>query len=201
MPTRPAICSPRSEICRPPVGALFEGGLSPRFSQDPRPAATAILVALHGSAPAGLLRPLPVLHRPWSHIAVDFVTDLPPSEGNTTILTIVDRFSKAVHFVPLPKLPSALETTNLLVLMFFNFMVSLKTLFQTGAPSSLPKCGKRFVRPWEPLPASLLVITPRLTARRNRQIKTWNPPCVVWLPVSLPPGPPICHGWSMPTTL
>lgn len=70
-------------------------------------------------APAGLLRPLPIPHRPWSHIAVDFVTGLPPSEGNTVILTIVDRFSKAVHFVPLPKLPSALETANLLVLHVF----------------------------------------------------------------------------------
>ena len=59
-------------------------------------------------APAGLLRPLPVPHRPWSHVAVDFVTGLPPSDGNTVILTIVDLFSKSVHFVPLPKLPSFL---------------------------------------------------------------------------------------------
>ncbi|XP_064197194.1 uncharacterized protein LOC135257909 [Anguilla rostrata] len=34
---------------------------------------------------------------------------------NTVILTIVDRFSKAVHFVPLPKLPTARETADLLV--------------------------------------------------------------------------------------
>lgn len=32
-----------------------------------------------------------------------------------TILIIVDCFSKAVHFVPLYKLPSALETSTLLV--------------------------------------------------------------------------------------
>lgn len=32
----------------------------------------------------------------------------------TVILTIIDRFSKAAHFVLLPKLPSALETTPLL---------------------------------------------------------------------------------------
>jgi len=62
--------------------------------------------------PSGLLRPLPVPHRPWSDISLDFVTGLPPSQGNTTILTIVDRFSKMVHFVPLPKLPSARETAE-----------------------------------------------------------------------------------------
>lgn len=79
----------------------------------------ACTVCAHDKAshqpPAGLLQPLPIPPRPWSHIAVDFITGLPPSEGNDTILTIVDRFSKAVHFVPLPKLPSALETANLLV--------------------------------------------------------------------------------------
>ena len=66
-------------------------------------------------APAGLLHPLPIPNRPWSHIALDFVTGLPPSQGKTTIMTVVDRFSKAAHFVPLPKLPSALETAKHLV--------------------------------------------------------------------------------------
>lgn len=53
--------------------------------------------------------PLAIPSRPWSHIAVDFVTHLPPSEGNTSILTIVNRLSKAVDFVPLVKLPSAFD--------------------------------------------------------------------------------------------
>lgn len=69
--------------------------------------------------PAGLLKPLPVPHRPWSHIAVDFVTGLPNSHGNTCILTVVDRFSKAAHFIPLPKLPTAKETAELLILHVF----------------------------------------------------------------------------------
>uniref|UniRef100_A0A8C1EY99 Gypsy retrotransposon integrase-like protein 1 n=1 Tax=Cyprinus carpio carpio TaxID=630221 RepID=A0A8C1EY99_CYPCA len=60
--------------------------------------------------PDGLLQPLPVPSRPWSHIALDFITALPPSQGNTVVLTVVDRFSRAAHFIPLPKLPSAKET-------------------------------------------------------------------------------------------
>ena len=64
---------------------------------------------------SGLLHPLPIPTRPWSHIAVDFVTGLPNSNGNTTILTIIDRFSKAAHFVALPALPSARGTADLLV--------------------------------------------------------------------------------------
>lgn len=46
---------------------------------------------------------------------MDFVTGLPPSEGPTVILTIVDCFSKAAHFVSLPKPPSAAQTGELLV--------------------------------------------------------------------------------------
>lgn len=64
---------------------------------------------------AGLLRPLPVPQRPWSDISLDFVTGLPLSEGNTVVMTVVDRFSKMVRFVPLPKLPSAKETAEALL--------------------------------------------------------------------------------------
>lgn len=63
----------------------------------------------------GLLQPLPILSRPWSDISMDFVTGLPPSKGNTTVLTVVDRFSKMVHFIALQKLPSAKETAQVLL--------------------------------------------------------------------------------------
>lgn len=54
--------------------------------------------------PYGLLHPLPVPDRPWQHVTMDFITDLPPSRfaGLTfdAILVIVDRFSKMAHYVP-----------------------------------------------------------------------------------------------------
>lgn len=46
--------------------------------------------------------------------AIDFISDLPESEGNTVILTIIDRFSKACRLIPLPKLPIAMQTAKLL---------------------------------------------------------------------------------------
>ncbi len=62
--------------------------------------------------PAGKLLPLPVPNRPWSHLGVDFVTDLPVSEGNTCILVVVDRFSKSCPLIPLKNLPTAMETAE-----------------------------------------------------------------------------------------
>ncbi|KAL0192333.1 hypothetical protein M9458_010629, partial [Cirrhinus mrigala] len=50
--------------------------------------------------PTGKLMPLHIPQRPWSHLGIDFVTDLPNSEGNTCVLVIVDRFSKACKFIP-----------------------------------------------------------------------------------------------------
>lgn len=91
----------------------------PSMQQDTREFVSSCSVCARSKsshqAPAGLLNPLPIPMRPWSHIAIDFVTGLPKSEGNNTILTIVDRFSKAVHYIPLPKLPSSTETAKLLV--------------------------------------------------------------------------------------
>uniref|UniRef100_A0A8C1UTM1 Gypsy retrotransposon integrase-like protein 1 n=1 Tax=Cyprinus carpio TaxID=7962 RepID=A0A8C1UTM1_CYPCA len=62
--------------------------------------------------PPGLLQPLPIPQRPWSHLSIDFVTDLPLSHGFTTILVIIDRFSKSCRLFPLKGLPTAMETAQ-----------------------------------------------------------------------------------------
>lgn len=96
--------------------------------------------------PAGLLHPLPVPRRPWSHIAVNFVTGLPPSDGQRVILTIDDRFSKAAHFVPLSKIPTAAETRGQVVKHVFSLhgipprhhLQSGSAVYRAQKPANLP---------------------------------------------------------------
>jgi transposase InsO family protein len=49
----------------------------------------------------GLLHPLELAYSPWQSISMDFITQLPKSEGNTSVWVIVDRFSKMAHCIPL----------------------------------------------------------------------------------------------------
>lgn len=48
----------------------------------------------------GLLKPLPVPDRIWRSLSMDFITDLPSSQGYTACLVITDRLSKGVIFEP-----------------------------------------------------------------------------------------------------
>lgn len=97
-------------------------------------------------SPAGLLQPLPIPSRPWSHIALDFVTGLPPSQGNTTIVTIIDRFSKSAHFIALPKLPSALETAHILTEHVFRLHGIPSDIVSDRGPQFISQVWKEFCK-------------------------------------------------------
>ncbi|KAK3524003.1 hypothetical protein QTP70_017521 [Hemibagrus guttatus] len=50
--------------------------------------------------------------RPWSHLSVDFLTDLSDSGGFTTVMVVVDRFSKGCKLIPLKGSPTAMQTAE-----------------------------------------------------------------------------------------
>lgn len=138
---------------------------------------------------AGLLQPLSTPPRLWSHIALDFVTGLLLSAGNNTILTIVDHFSKAAHFVALCKLSTALETAQLLTTHgFFAFMEG----HCFGPGTAVYFSGLEGVLLLSPRSVSLLGFIHRVAGRRS-----WRPLC----PASPHPirssGVSSCLGLSM----
>ena len=62
---------------------------------------------------AGLLCPLPIPASPWEDLSLDFIVGLPPSQGHSTVLVIVDRFSKGVHLGSLPAQHTAFAVAQL----------------------------------------------------------------------------------------
>ncbi len=96
--------------------------------------------------PAGKLVPLPIPRRPWSHVGVDFVTNLPQSEGFTCILIAVDRFSKACRLIPLKGLPTALETAEALFHHVFRNYGIPEDIVSDRGPQFISHVWKAFLK-------------------------------------------------------
>uniref|UniRef100_A0A2D4IPV6 Gypsy retrotransposon integrase-like protein 1 n=1 Tax=Micrurus lemniscatus lemniscatus TaxID=129467 RepID=A0A2D4IPV6_MICLE len=65
--------------------------------------------------PIGPLQVVAEPTHPWQEIAMDFIVDLPQSQGHTVIWTVIDMFSKQAHFIPCKSLPSAKQLASLFI--------------------------------------------------------------------------------------
>ena len=89
--------------------------------------------------PYGLLQPMPIPESPWKSISLDFIMDLPPSKGFDSILTVVDRFTKMVHFLPCTKTITSQETTDLLMREVFRHHGLLDDIISDRGPQFISK--------------------------------------------------------------
>ncbi|KAL0173002.1 hypothetical protein M9458_033313, partial [Cirrhinus mrigala] len=96
--------------------------------------------------PSGKLLPLPTPNRPWSHLGVDFITDLPASGGNTCVLVIVDRFSKFCRLIPLKGLTTAWETAQLLFDHVFRPYELPEDIVSDRGPQFISRVWRAFFR-------------------------------------------------------
>jgi len=64
-------------------------------------------------APIGELHPLPIPEQRWDTVSVDFIVELPESNGMDAIMNIVDSVSKRAHFIPTVTTITALGAARL----------------------------------------------------------------------------------------
>ncbi|MCO5598126.1 hypothetical protein L7F22_052218 [Adiantum nelumboides] len=70
----------------------------------------------------GFLQPLPIPDSSWESISMDFIFGLPKSiHGNTGIWTIVDKFSKQAHFIPVKETIKAHQMATLFTSQVFKY--------------------------------------------------------------------------------
>jgi hypothetical protein len=50
--------------------------------------------------PTGYLEPLPTPDTRWHMISVDFIVELPESDGHDAVMVVVDSLTKCAHFLP-----------------------------------------------------------------------------------------------------
>ena len=79
-------------------------------------------------APVGLLQPIPIPTQPFEVVTMDFIPELPLSNGFDNILVIVDKLTKYAIFIPTTTRIGEIETARL----FFKYVIA-----QFGIPRQI----------------------------------------------------------------
>ncbi|KAF0915860.1 hypothetical protein E2562_039284 [Oryza meyeriana var. granulata] len=120
--------------------------------------------------PAGLL-PLPVPQGVWTDIGLDFVEALPRVGEKSVILTMVDRFSKYCHFIPLAHPYSAESVAQ----AFFTDIVRLHGVLQSMVSDRDPVFTSTFWRELMRLMGVKLHMTTAFHLQSDGQSEAANP--------------------------
>jgi len=110
--------------------------------------------------PAGLL-PLPVPQGVWMDIGLDIVEALPRVRGKSVIFTVVARFSKYCHFIPLGHPYSAESVAQ----AFFTDIVRLHGVPQSMVSDCHPMLRRHYLRS---------ITAPRSQNRRRQSGPGWH---------------------------
>eukprot|EP00253_Pinus_taeda_P024097 PITA_24097 len=79
--------------------------------------------------PAGLLQPLPIPEWKWETISMDFITRLPKTKrNNDSIMVVVDKLSKAAHFIPVQSTYKATQIAHIFMHNVFKLHGLPKTI-------------------------------------------------------------------------
>jgi len=110
--------------------------------------------------PYGLSSPLEQPYAPWQSIAMDFITELPLSEGCDQLWVIIDRFTKMAHFNPLRE-KSASHLTKIFAREVWRFHGSPTDIMSDRDSRFTSETWKEFL--------GLLAIRPRMSTAFHPQ--------------------------------
>jgi hypothetical protein len=113
----------------------------------------------------------------WSDIAIDFIEALPRVRGNSVILTVVDRFSKYSHFIPLAHPYSAESVAQ----AFFADIVRLHGVPQSIVSDCDPIFTSTFWRELMRLVGTKLHMTTTFHPQSDGQSKAANRVIIMYL--------------------
>lgn len=92
--------------------------------------------------PEGLLNPLQIAEGPWKSVSMDYIVELPVSDGFNAILVIVDRFTKMSYFIPTTTHVTAKETATLFMKnVFLNHGIPKEVVYNRGPVRLEPHRG------------------------------------------------------------
>ena len=66
-------------------------------------------------AKVGLLKPLEIPSRKWTHVTTDLITDLPESNGFMAIVVFIDKLNRMVHLVGCKKEVTTMEYAQIFI--------------------------------------------------------------------------------------
>jgi hypothetical protein len=94
--------------------------------------------------PNGLLQPLPISKGPWSSVTLDFIVQLPESDGFNAILVVVCRYTKMAHFIPCRTEIDAAKTAQLFIDHVFRLHGTPDEIISDRGPQFASKFWKTF---------------------------------------------------------
>ena len=100
-------------------------------------------------APAGLLQPLPIPHRPWEVITLDLMGPLPMSEDHhSAVWAVTCKFSKQVHLIATSMKVTSEKTARLLIDHVFKLHGLPRTIISDRDPRFTAGLWRAVFKAW-----------------------------------------------------
>jgi hypothetical protein len=123
--------------------------------------------------PAGNLQPLSLPEWKWENIYIDFIVGLPcTSRGYNSIWVIVDRLTKSAHFIPYPPPTWSDNIPSYIYHILSAIMISRRSSSLTEDLSLWHDFGNNYTTVWALILFEVQPITPKLTSKLNKSIKS-----------------------------